>query len=130
MNPITRNTGARVVFEPRRGYGSAYLAGFNAARGRYIVMGDADDTYDFESLRDLVQPLEAGTHDLVIGSRLRGGIADGALGFRGNQTGCHRSIEQLLGNVLVPLGNDDGDASFGGDGSGLDEVWHGNQRDW
>ena len=42
--------GARVVHEPRRGYGSAYLAGFEAARGRYIVMADADLTYDFREI--------------------------------------------------------------------------------
>ncbi|HEV8152993.1 MAG TPA: glycosyltransferase family 2 protein, partial [Solirubrobacteraceae bacterium] len=42
--------GARVVHEPRRGYGSAYLAGFGAARGKYIVMGDADLTYDFNDI--------------------------------------------------------------------------------
>ena len=45
--------GARVVHEPRRGYGNAYLAGFAAARGRYIVMGDADDTYDFAEIPQL-----------------------------------------------------------------------------
>src|SRR5436305_13780969 len=39
--------GARVIHQPRRGYGNAYLAGFAAARGRYLVMGDSDDTYDF-----------------------------------------------------------------------------------
>ena len=52
--------GARVVHEPRRGYGSAYLAGFEAARGRYIVMADADLTYDFREIPRFVEQLEAG----------------------------------------------------------------------
>src|SRR3954469_20143510 len=52
--------GARVVHEPRRGYGSAYLAGFAAARGRYIVMGDADLTYDFEEIPKFVEELDKG----------------------------------------------------------------------
>src|ERR1700722_17396265 len=52
--------GARVVSEPRRGYGSAYLAGFAAARGRYIVMADADLTYDFNEIPRFVAELEDG----------------------------------------------------------------------
>jgi hypothetical protein len=62
--------GARVVNETRKGYGSAYLAGFSAARGRYIVMGDADDTYDFNEIGRFVGPLEDGA-DLVMGNRMR-----------------------------------------------------------
>ena len=61
--------GARVVHEPRRGYGSAYLAGFAAARGRYIVMGDADLTYDFEEIPRFVEKLEDGA-ELVMGDRM------------------------------------------------------------
>jgi len=61
--------GARVVHEPRRGYGSAYLAGFGAARGRYIVMGDADLTYDFNEIPRFVEQLEAGA-ELVMGDRM------------------------------------------------------------
>jgi glycosyltransferase involved in cell wall biosynthesis len=61
--------GARVVHEPRRGYGSAYLAGFEAARGRYIVMADADLTYDFREIPRFVEQLEAGAQ-LVIGDRM------------------------------------------------------------
>jgi glycosyltransferase involved in cell wall biosynthesis len=62
--------GARVVHEPRRGYGSAYLAGFAAARGEYIVMGDADLTYDFEEIPKFVEKLDAGA-ELVMGDRMR-----------------------------------------------------------
>jgi GNAT superfamily N-acetyltransferase len=61
--------GARVVHEPRRGYGSAYLAGFSAARGRFIVMADADLTYDFNDIPRFVRALEDGA-DLVIGDRM------------------------------------------------------------
>ena len=61
--------GARVVSEPRRGYGSAYLAGFAAARGRYIVMADADLTYDFEEIPRFVALLEEGA-EMVIGDRM------------------------------------------------------------
>ncbi len=61
--------GARVVHEPRRGYGSAYLAGVAAARGKYIVMGDADLTYDFNEIPRFVEQLDAGA-DLVMGDRM------------------------------------------------------------
>src|SRR3954451_7200428 len=61
--------GARVINEPRRGYGSAYLAGFRGARGRYIVMADADLTYDFGEVPRFVEHLEAGA-DLVMGDRM------------------------------------------------------------
>src|SRR4051794_8524927 len=61
--------GARVVHEPRRGYGSAYLAGFAAARGKYIVMGDADLTYDFNEIPRFLEQLDAGA-DLVMGDRM------------------------------------------------------------
>lgn len=75
---LAREAGARVVVEPRKGYGSAYLAGFAAARGRYIVMGDSDNTYDFTEIRRFLEPLEEGA-DLVMGSRLKGTIHPGAM---------------------------------------------------
>jgi hypothetical protein len=68
---LAQRAGARVVTEPRRGYGSAYLAGFAAARGTYILMGDADDTYDFEQIGRFVEPLRDGA-DMVIGNRMAG----------------------------------------------------------
>jgi hypothetical protein len=66
---LARDAGARVVTEPRRGYGSAYLAGFAAARGRYIVMADADLTYDFGEIPRFVEMLDDGG-DLVMGDRM------------------------------------------------------------
>ena len=63
-------TGAHVIHEPVRGYGSAYMAGFAAARGEYIVMADADLTYDFNEIPRFLAELEAGA-DLVIGDRMQ-----------------------------------------------------------
>lgn len=76
---VAAAAGARVVHEPRRGYGSAYLRGFAEARGRYLVMGDADDTYDFSQLARFVEPLRSGECDLVMGDRLGGDILPGAM---------------------------------------------------
>jgi glycosyltransferase involved in cell wall biosynthesis len=66
---LAQDAGARVVHEPRRGYGSAYLAGFAAARGEYVVMADADLTYDFGEIPNFVAQLDAGA-DLVMGDRM------------------------------------------------------------
>jgi glycosyltransferase involved in cell wall biosynthesis len=66
---LAANAGARVIVEPRRGYGSAYLAGFAAARGEYIVMLDADLTYDFAEIPQFVAELDKGAQ-LVMGDRM------------------------------------------------------------
>jgi Glycosyl transferase family 2 len=66
---LAAQAGARVIRESRRGYGSAYMAGFAAARGRYIAMGDGDDTYDFTEIGRFLAPLREGA-DMVIGNRL------------------------------------------------------------
>jgi glycosyltransferase involved in cell wall biosynthesis len=73
--------GARVIDEPRRGYGSAYLRGFQEARGRYLAMGDADDSYDFAEIGRFLAPLLAGDCDLVMGTRLKGEILPGAMSW-------------------------------------------------
>jgi glycosyltransferase involved in cell wall biosynthesis len=77
---IAAARGAVVVSELRRGYGSAYLAGLGAARGEYVVMGDADDTYPLSELPEFVERLEKGD-DLVIGSRFKGTIHGDAMPF-------------------------------------------------
>jgi glycosyltransferase involved in cell wall biosynthesis len=77
---IATSLGARVVHQPRRGYGNAYLAGFDAARGKYAVMGDSDDSYDWTDIGRFLEPLRAG-YDFVIGSRLKGRIEPGAMPF-------------------------------------------------
>ena len=82
--------GARIVREPVRGYGQAYLAGLAEARGRFIVLGDSDGTYDFATVGSFVEPLTNGT-DLVMGSRLRGTIDRGAMPW----------LHRYLGNPLL-----------------------------
>ena len=86
---LARGAGARVVREPRRGYGSAYLAGFAAARGEYIVMADADLTYDFEDIPRFVARLDEGA-ELVMGDRM-GGIQPGAMPW----------LHRYVGNPLL-----------------------------
>ncbi|WP_207479383.1 glycosyltransferase family 2 protein [Arenibaculum pallidiluteum] len=75
---IASALGARVVPVPLRGYGAALGAGIRAARGRYVVMGDSDDSYDFEHLDAFVEKLREG-HELVMGNRFKGGIKPGAM---------------------------------------------------
>lgn len=75
---IARKAGARVVVEEKKGYGNALQCGFSVAKGRYFIMGDADDTYDFLDLNKFVKPLRDG-YDFVIGSRLKGRIMKGAM---------------------------------------------------
>jgi glycosyltransferase involved in cell wall biosynthesis len=74
---LAHEAGALVVHEPRRGYGSAYRAGFAAAQGEYIVMADADLTYDFGDIPRFIDKLDEGA-DLVMGDRMRG-IQPGAM---------------------------------------------------
>lgn len=91
---LARNAGARVVDVQERGYGAALLGGIRAARGRYVVMGDADDSYDFSSLQHFLTALRNGAQ-LVMGNRFKGGIAPGAMPF----------LHRWLGNpVLSSLG--------------------------
>ncbi len=75
---IAEKLGARVVAVPDRGYGAAVIGGIQAANGRYVVMGDADDSYDFSALAPFVERLRDGV-DLVMGNRFKGGIAPGAM---------------------------------------------------
>ncbi len=70
--------GARVVSVPEKGYGAALMGGIRAAHGRYVIMGDADDSYDFSKLDAFVDRLQDGT-ELVMGNRFKGGIAKGAM---------------------------------------------------
>ena len=75
---MAASLGARVVSVAARGYGSAVRGGIAAAKGRYIIMGDADDSYDFSRLDPFVEKLRQGC-DLVMGNRFAGGIAPGAM---------------------------------------------------
>ncbi|MGA7926229.1 MAG: glycosyltransferase [Candidatus Sulfotelmatobacter sp.] len=75
---IAERVGARVVHMKARGYGNALMGGIAAARGKYIVMGDADDSYDFGHIVRFLEPLREGA-DLVMGNRFRGGIQKDAM---------------------------------------------------
>lgn len=75
---LARGEGARVVLAREHGYGNALRAGFQAARGRYFIMGDADDSYDFGNLMPFISALRGGS-DVVVGARFQGGIAPGAM---------------------------------------------------
>jgi glycosyltransferase involved in cell wall biosynthesis len=75
---IAAAAGARVVPIPAKGYGSALLGGIHAARGRFVIMGDSDDSYDFNDLDAFVEKLRDG-HALVMGNRFKGGIKPGAM---------------------------------------------------
>ncbi len=77
---IAGREGARVVLVAKRGYGFALIAGMSAALGEFIIMGDADGTYDFREAVPFIADLKSGA-DIVMGSRLRGNIADGAMPF-------------------------------------------------
>ena len=91
---IATRLGARVVPVKARGYGSALMGGITAAEGKYIIMGDADDSYDFGHIPRFLQELRAGD-DLVMGNRFRGGILPGAM----------PRLHKYLGNpVLTRIG--------------------------
>jgi glycosyltransferase involved in cell wall biosynthesis len=75
---IAKSLGARVVHQPVKGYGSAYIKGIESAEGKYIVMGDSDDTYEFLEIERFIEPLRQG-YDFVIGSRFTGKILPGAM---------------------------------------------------
>jgi glycosyltransferase involved in cell wall biosynthesis len=75
---LAEAAGARVLTVPERGYGAALMGGIRGARGRFVIMGDGDDSYDFENLDGMVEHLRGGA-DLVMGNRFKGGIAPGAM---------------------------------------------------
>lgn len=87
---IARQHGARVVHVPIRGYGAALSHGIAHARGKYVIMGDSDDSYNFSQLDPFVAELRKGV-DLVMGNRFRGGIAPGAMPF----------LHRYLGNPVL-----------------------------
>lgn len=87
---IARECGARVVNVSRRGYGSALREGTAQAKGKYVIMGDADDSYDFENLQPFVDELRKG-NDLVMGNRFAGGIEKDAM----------PALHRYLGNPVL-----------------------------
>jgi len=101
---LAEAAGARVVGVFDRGYGAALLGGIHAARGRYVIMGDADDSYDFERLDNILDRLRAGDQ-LVMGNRFRGGIAPGAMPFLHRYLG--NPVLSFLGRLFfrIPVGD-------------------------
>jgi glycosyltransferase involved in cell wall biosynthesis len=89
---IAERVGARVVHMKARGYGNALMGGIAAARGKYVVMGDADDSYDFGHIVRFLEPLREGA-DLVMGNRFRGGIQKDAM----------PSLHRYFGNPALTL---------------------------
>jgi Glycosyl transferase family 2 len=89
---LAEQGGARVIAVAERGYGAALRAGIAAARGRFVIMGDADDSYDFSRLEPFLERLRDGC-DLVMGNRFAGGIAPGAMPF----------LHRYLGNPVLSL---------------------------
>ena len=87
---IAMGAGARVINVETKGYGSALIAGCNAAHGKYVIMGDADDSYDFTNLLPFVNKLRDG-YELVMGNRFKGGIEKGAMPW----------LHRYIGNPLL-----------------------------
>ncbi len=77
---VAKELGARVVDVARKGYGSALIGGIEAARGGFVIMGDADDSYDFRAIGAFIDKLRQG-YDLVMGNRFAGGIESGAMAW-------------------------------------------------
>jgi len=94
---IARKLGAKVVHPDKLGYGYAYRYAFKYVRGKYIVMGDGDNTYDFLEMPKLLEPLMKGEADLVIGTRLKGKILPGAMPWH------HRYIGNPLLTFILNL---------------------------
>lgn len=91
---IAESLGVRIVHEPLRGYGNAFIKGISLCRGQIIIMGDSDNTYDFSQLERFIQPLRKGA-DVVIGNRFKGSIRPGAMPW------LHRYIgNPLLSRIL------------------------------
>ncbi|MEH2004911.1 glycosyltransferase family 2 protein [Nostoc sp.] len=88
---IAKNMGVRVVHQSLRGYGNAYLKGFNSARGKYFIMGDADDTYDFRLIPQFLDAIVNENYDFVTGSRF--------LGKKGLEN--NPLLHRLIGNPAI-----------------------------
>ena len=107
---IAKNLGANVVTPDRSGYGYAYTYAFKHAKGNYIVMGDADDTYDFLEISKLLEPLKRGWADLVIGSRFKGKIERGAMPW--NHRWIGNPILTWFLNLFIKAGVSDAHSGF------------------
>ena len=93
---IIKNTDARYIIVDTKGYGSALISGIKSAKGKYIIMGDSDDSYDFTNLMPFINELRNNT-DLVMGNRFKGGIEKDAMPFT-HKLGV--PFLTMLGNVI------------------------------
>ena len=107
---IARSLGAKVITPDKRGYGYAYLYALKYARGKYIIIGDADNTYDFLEIPKLLEPLKKGEADLVIGSRFKGKILPGAMPWLHKYIG--NPILTWFLNVFFKAGVSDAHSGF------------------
>jgi glycosyltransferase involved in cell wall biosynthesis len=96
---IAAACGARVIDVPERGYGAALIGGCAAALGEYVIMGDADDSYDFTSLMPFLEKLRFGD-ELVMGNRFKGGIGKGAMPLLHKYLG--NPVLSFLGRLFYP----------------------------
>ncbi|MFT5571415.1 MAG: glycosyltransferase involved in cell wall biosynthesis [Cryomorphaceae bacterium] len=87
---LAESLGCRVVRVKKKGYGSALISGIKSARGKYVIMGDADDSYDFSDIEEFVVGLRKGA-DIVIGNRMKGGVLPGAM----------PALHRYLGNPVL-----------------------------
>jgi glycosyltransferase involved in cell wall biosynthesis len=87
---IAKSLGAKVIHVGKKGYGSALMGAIEASYGKYVIMGDSDDSYDFGNLTSYIQELRKG-YDLVLGNRYKGGIHKGAMPF----------LHRYLGNPVL-----------------------------
>jgi glycosyltransferase involved in cell wall biosynthesis len=87
---IANTLGARIINVQEKGYGAALMSGITHARGKYVIMGDSDDSYDFSDLDKFLEKLRQG-YDLVMGNRFKGGIKEGAMPF----------LHRYLGNPVL-----------------------------
>jgi len=101
---IARSFKARVIQVAEKGYGAALAGGIAAAFGRYVIMGDADDSYDFSELMPILAKLRKG-YDLVVGNRFKGGIKPGAMPFLNHYLG--NPVLTTLGKLFfkIPIGD-------------------------
>lgn len=97
---IAQEAGARVIVAKEKGYGSALDTGFQNALGKYIIMGDADSSYDFGSIPEILDQLHLGA-DLVMGNRFKGGIEKGAMPWKNRYIG--NPILSFLGRILFNI---------------------------
>ena len=107
---IARKLGAKVVTPDKKGYGYAYIYAFRHAKGKYIIMGDGDGTYDFTEASKLLEPLVKDKADLVVGSRFKGKIIPGAMPFLHRYIG--NPILTRLMNFFFKLGISDAHSGF------------------